>query len=181
MNTDKWTAAIDETTLAFRQCFGGLSAEALNWKPNAETWSIAQNMDHLIVINESYYPVIQAVREERYKVPFIGKLGFLVRFLGKFILNSVNPDRRNKMKTFPIWEPHASDLGGNILERFADHQESLKHLIADSQDLIDRATVICSPANKNIVYTLDTAFDIIVTHEKRHLEQAKEVLTLMKP
>ena len=30
-------------------------------------------------------------------------------------------------------------------------------------------------ANKNIVYKLETAFDIIVTHEERHFEQAKEV------
>jgi hypothetical protein len=37
-------------------------------------------------------------------------------------------------------------------------------------------TVIASPASKMIVYTLDTAFDIIVTHERRHLEQAREVL-----
>jgi hypothetical protein len=40
--------------------------------------------------------------------------------------------------------------------------------------------VISSPANKNIVYKLETAFDIIVSHEQRHLEQAKEILQLMK-
>ncbi len=37
-----------------------------------------------------------------------------------------------------------------------------------------------SPANKNIIYTLETAFDIIVTHEQRHLAQAKEVLEMLK-
>ncbi len=32
-----------------------------------------------------------------------------------------------------------------------------------------------SPANPNIVYTLEKAFEIIVMHEIRHLEQAKRV------
>ena len=40
--------------------------------------------------------------------------------------------------------------------------------------------VISSPANKNIVYKLEVAFDIIVSHEQRHLEQAREVLQLIK-
>jgi len=50
MNTDKWTNQIDTITAEFTKEFGNLSAEQLNWKPNADTWSIAQNMDHLIVI-----------------------------------------------------------------------------------------------------------------------------------
>ena len=80
------------------------------------------------------------------------------------------------MKTFPIWEPSKSEISDDILERFINHQSELKELIKNSEDLLARRSVICSPANKNIVYKLETAFDIIVTHEQRHFEQAKEVL-----
>ncbi|MEO0468227.1 MAG: hypothetical protein AAF206_01305 [Bacteroidota bacterium] len=45
----------------------------------------------------------------------------------------------------------------------------------DSQDLVAAGKIIHSPANANIVYKLDRAFDIIVVHEERHFEQAKEV------
>jgi hypothetical protein len=31
-----------------------------------------------------------------------------------------------------------------------------------------------SPANRNMVYTLERAFDIIVVHERRHFQQAME-------
>jgi hypothetical protein len=35
-----------------------------------------------------------------------------------------------------------------------------------------------APAARVIVYRLETAFDIIVAHERRHFEQAKEVYLL---
>jgi hypothetical protein len=180
MNTDHWTNRIDKTTGAFKASFGGLSSGQLNWKPNAQTWSIAQNIDHLIVINETYYPVIGELKKGTYKKPFMGNLGFMVNFLGKTILDAVNPDRKKKMKTLPIWEPSKSEIGADILSRFEKHQEELKNMIEGCKELLDQGIVISSPANKNIVYKLQAAFDIIVTHEQRHLEQAKEVLAGMK-
>ena len=84
------------------------------------------------------------------------------------------------MKTFPIWEPTTSNVNGDILKRFQDHQNELIQKIEGARELVEKRVVISSPANKNIVYKLETAFDIIVSHEQRHLEQAKEILQLMK-
>ncbi|WP_418604498.1 DinB family protein [Hwangdonia sp.] len=177
---ENWIAQIDKTTQNFSETFGELSFEQLNWKPNAETWSISQNMEHLIVINESYFPVIDSIRKDTYKTPFLAKFGFLVSFFGKTVLKAVQPDRKKKMKTFTMWEPNESDIAIGILDRFRKHQSELKNIIQNSKDLIEKGTVISSPANKNIVYKLEKAFDIIVTHEQRHFEQALEVHQLMK-
>ncbi len=178
MTAEKWTRKIDEITTAFKKEFGKLSVKRLNWKPNAQTWSIAQNMDHLIVINESYYPILKQVRENTHKLPLIAKLDFVVNLIGKTVLKAVHPDRRRKIKTYSIWEPHTTELGADIIDKFDKHQSDLKKLITESMDLVEKGTIISSPANRNIVYKLETAFDIIVTHEQRHLEQAKESLTL---
>lgn len=78
-----------------------------------------------------------------------------------------------------MWEPSSTDLPSEIIEHFKQHQEALKGLISDSKDLIDAGQLIMSPANKNIIYSLECAFEIIVTHEERHLNQATEVLELM--
>ena len=80
------------------------------------------------------------------------------------------------MKTFSIWEPSAIVTNASILEQFEKHQEELKKLITQSMDLVEAGTIISSPANRLIVYKLETAFDIIVTHEQRHFEQAKDLL-----
>lgn len=179
MQTTQWMQRIDDTTKGFITSFGHLSAAELNFKPNAETWSIAQNIDHLTVINSSYFPVIAALRAGNYQLPFMAKLGFMVNFLGNMVLGAVQPDRKKKMKTFPIWEPSQSELSGDILTRFEKHQNDLKQLIESCSDLLDRGIIISSPANKNIVYKLETAFDIITIHEQRHLAQAREVLAVM--
>ena len=171
-----WPLQLDKITEHFVANFGSLSTEQLNWKPNSQTWSIAQNMYHLIIVNETYYPVLAALKEGTYKTPFIAKLGFMVSFLGKTVLNAVKPDRKKKMKTFPVWEPTVSQVNSDILQRFEKHQSELKRQIEASKELIEKGIIISSPANRNIVYKLETAFDIIVSHEQRHLEQAKEVL-----
>ena len=140
---------------------------------------IAQVMDHLITINSSYFPVIKQVQNGMYELPFIARVPFMATLFGSMILKSVNPNRRMKTKTFPIWEPSASDIEEDIVQRFTSSQEELKEVIGGSQALVDRGAVISSPANRNVVYKVGKAFEIIVTHEMRHYNQAKEVLDLL--
>ena len=175
MNTINWTSQIDETTASFKNEFSNLTNDQLNWKPNAESWSIAQVIEHLDVTSESYYPLVQAVRSGTYKLPFTGKMTFLVNFFGRFILKAVSPEAKSKIKTFPVWEPAKSNIGGDVMGKFVSEQEKLKKFITDSNDLLEKGVRISSPANRNIVYNLSDAFNIIVTHQKRHLEQARRI------
>lgn len=175
-----WIKEVDTVTSDFEAAFGQINKSELNGKPNQQTWSIAQNIDHLIVINETYFPLLAQLKDGSYKKPFIGNIGFLVNFLGKTILKSVSPDRVKKVKTFPIWEPQTGSISTDIISKFVSHQSKLKAEIESCKDLLLGNAVISSPANNKIVYKLETAFDIIVTHERRHFVQAKKLLRLSK-
>lgn len=175
-----WAQEIDKITLDAEMLFSGLSSEQLNWKPNSETWSIAQNLEHLIVVNETYYPVLSSLKKGTYKKPFLANFGFIVSFFGKTVLNAVKPDRKKKMKTFSIWEPGQSRLGIDIISRFKKHQSELQKQINEAKELLTNRIIISSPASKIVVYRLEIAFDIVVNHEQRHLEQAKEILRELK-
>ena len=98
---------------------------------------------------------------------------------GKMILKSVLPENQKKQRTFPTWEPAKSEISSDILNRFVSHQEDLKRRMEESVIFIMKGVVISSPANKNIVYKLDKAFEIILTHEERHYKQAKNILQMM--
>jgi len=174
-----WKSQIDQLTKEFVFAFGELSKDELNWKPDAKTWSIAQNIDHLIVINSSYFKTFSDIAEGRHTEPFLGRLGFLVSFFGRFIHESVKPDRRKKTKTFSIWEPEQSQMNGDILSRFERHHSELKAWIDRSETALKNRRTISSPANYWIVYRLEMAFQIIIEHEKRHGIQAKELLAIM--
>ncbi|MBX2895830.1 MAG: DinB family protein [Cyclobacteriaceae bacterium] len=175
MKVDRWSSDLDEITNSFKQAFGTLSIDELNWKPNASIWSVAQIIHHIIVVNESYYPIMEQIRNNTFYVPRFGQIGFINRFFGKLILNSVQPTQKRKVKTFPIWEPELSAIRSDILKQFEKHQAELKQVVSSSNDLIVKNTVISSPANRMIVYKLETAFDIMVAHEKRHFKQAQEI------
>ncbi len=171
-----WLPQIDADTTAYQALLGHLTIEQLNWKSNPETWSIAQILDHLILTSQSYFPLVEQIKAGKYSMPWSGRLPILVRFFGSFLVSSLQPDRKRKMKTFPVWEPSSSTIEAGILERFVAQQDQLKNLTQEvvARNLLEK--VVGSPANGFIVYTLKAAFDIIVVHEKRHLEQAKEVV-----
>ena len=171
-----WKAQLETSTKEFIKNFGELTAEELHWKPNPSTWSIAENMVHLIQFNSSYFSQIEALQKGNYKIPFTGKFGGIVSYSGKTILKSVQPDRKKKIKTLSLWEPTHSKTSDALLELFEAHQIELQQVMDTCEHLLEKGAVISSPANKYIVYTLETAFEIIVAHEKRHLEQAKEIL-----
>lgn len=174
MNTLRWTQQVEQVTQEVQHHFGNLSEAELNWKPSPAVWSIAENLHHLITVNNTYPPILQQLRSGTYKVSFFGGWKWLVNAIGNMILGSVQPDRKRPMKTFPIWEPASGNISG-ILKQFESHQSALNEMISGSADLLDKHAVIASPANNKIVYTLEKAFDIIVAHEQRHFQQALEV------
>ena len=176
---NKWDKTIDQITQECIFQFGELSEDLLNWKPNQKSWSIAQNIDHLIKINQSYFPIIEDLKAGSYKPPFTAKMGFMVSLFGNMILKSVDPKNRKKVETFAIWQPGQSHFSKDILIVFQSHQNELKKQIKSCKEQIKNGDVIHSPANKNIVYKLETAFDIIVLHEQRHMQQAREILLIM--
>lgn len=176
MDTCRWTRAIDEVTTEFEKQFINLPLELIFKKPDADTWCIAENMLHLIKINETYFPIFDGLADGSYRPTWPSKVSFLVNFFGKSILRSVHPDRLKKMKTFPLWEPVMTEHDPDIFKKFRAHQELLKKHITGLSSHLDQGVVIHSPANKYLVYSLETALDIIVTHEKRHFEQSAETL-----
>jgi hypothetical protein len=175
-----WKSEIENTTNEIVTIFGSLDNALLNTKPDINTWSVAQVMEHIMKVNETYYLVIRQVREGAYKIPAIGKIGFIHRFFGNMILQSVLPQTKRKTKTFPIWQPAESNIASGVVQRFEKHQKELADFMESCSDLLEKGTLISSPANKSIVYKLEKAFDIIVTHEERHLMQAKEIYERIK-
>lgn len=172
IGTEQWTSGIEAVTREFMASFQDFTQSEWNWKPDPATWSIAQVVDHIIRVNESYFPVFAALQQGTYHPAWPARFPFLVRFFGSLVLNGVEPSRRKKTRTFQVWEPALRQSEGNILEQFSGHQQELAAMIRSCGPYLKDRVVIGSPANKFIVYRLETAFDILLTHERRHLNQA---------
>jgi len=166
---------INQNTDSFKREFSGCSPEQLLYKPSEETWSIAQNMQHLIEVNNSYFPIFSKLLSRTYQPPWSGNFSFIYKLLGNIILKSVDEDRKKKIKTFPLWLPDKKPIPVDILDKFESHQAELIEWVIKLAPFFGKQTVINSPANRIISYTLDDAMKILIMHEKRHMNQAVEV------
>ena len=172
---DKWIEGIDQVSKDVRESFGDLNELELNFKLDRKNWSIAQHLEHLIIINESYFPLFEEIRSGQMKLSWIGGMRPIANFMGKAILKSVNPDNARKTKTFGIWQPSQNKISNDIVDRFVSHQEELKKWYDKAAPWILKDIIVHSPANRNVTYPISRAFEIILDHERRHLKHARGI------
>ena len=180
MQVEQFIAQMETINTEVINAFGQLSPAQMNYKPMSSVWSVAQNIEHLIKVNESYLIALSGVKSGENKVFFMGKMNWWRKLCGRIILKSVEPTRSKKIKTFPLWQPVMSDSSETIIEDFQENQGQLIAAAVENKSAIEGGIYIGSPANQNIVYTVAMALEIIVNHEKRHLQQAKEMLPLIQ-
>ena len=174
-----WNRRLDAVAEKVKAEFGEFDSDKLNWKPSAEKWSIAEVLEHLVLVNQSYEVVLADASNGSSNPGWTAKVPFIVKMFGNMIYKSVEPTRAKKIKTFAVWEPSSSNVDENILTRFLNHQSILKELISKNNKLLEDDIVIPSPANRYVVYKLRKAIEIVVSHEERHLNQALEVKDLL--
>ncbi|MEL6536145.1 MAG: DinB family protein [Bacteroidota bacterium] len=174
----QWQSRLEQVSSSVKEEFGGLDASQLNWKPSEDTWSIGQNLDHLITLNRTYFPMLKALQTGKPSLPWTAKFKPLRKLFGKMILKSVLPDRKRKIKTFVVWEPTQSSLPETIVNQFLDHQIEVWQRLEEVVPMLGSGKAIPSPASSVIVYNLEDFFEIVITHEERHLNQAREVFAL---
>lgn len=179
MTFEELNRNLKENTSLFYKSFGLVDEATQNKKPDINIWSIAQNIEHLTATNQSYYPIFEKLKNGDYSAPFIARVGFIVTLIEKLILGSVEPERKQRIKTFQVWEPSASYIK-EPLEQFAQSQQLLADYVHSNWSLFEKGTVISSPANKYVVYRLPVLLQIITQHQLRHLNQAKEILQLVE-
>ncbi len=137
-------------------------------------WTPAENLAHLIRINESYFPIFDAIIEKRYTLSWFPFSKCLTGLTGRMILKSVSRDRLKRMKTFSIWIPESPQDPEEILKTYYRNHRELKTRITLLVSDLHSGTRIASPANPYVQYTLRDALKIIIEHEWRHYAQALE-------
>lgn len=176
---EEWNDRIDQVTREVEEQFGSLEADSLHWKPSRDRWSIAENLMHLIVLNRSYIRVIEDYQKGKTSTPFVGYFRWIPRKLGKFLLKAVDPAGRKSQRspTLKQWTPRRTEESEkHPVATFRDHQAHLKETFHACADLLEKNPVIHSPASRAVVLELRTVLEVLVSHEERHLAQAREVL-----
>ncbi|NNE99988.1 MAG: DinB family protein [Pyrinomonadaceae bacterium] len=174
---NKLVEKVDTIARKAKETFGGLSSAQLNWKPDAENWSVGQCFDHLIRINSAYFPELKSIIEGGRKQTFWETSSPFSGYIGRWLYKSLSPKAERKLKAPKMAEPAASDISPRIIEDFSKHQLELADKFRQMEDLDTKKIIITSPFIRGVTYSLFDACRIIVTHEQRHFEQAVRVST----
>jgi hypothetical protein len=163
-------SANDQTA---RKLVGGFTDEQLNWQPAPDSWSIGQCLEHLCVTNESYLlPISAALREKPHSPVEEITPGWFGRW---FIRSFAEPSTNGKRASAPakIRPRPRTDL--SVLDRFLSGNQACRDLILRASGNDVNRIRFWNPFLPGLRFTVGTGLEIVVSHERRHLLQAKRV------
>lgn len=152
----------------------------LLWKPHPKKWSAAQSIEHVLVTNERYFPILEK-RISRGGDNSNNKKNYKPTFWGNMIYKAVDPAlmKTKKSRTAKIFNPQPSVEIPTLIRRFEKDQEKLKSLIKKSFE-VDTTKKIPSPLTGLVRFSLVDAMAIITKHQIRHYIQAKNAVEAKK-
>ena len=177
-NSEVSQLVTEMTTIADKAqlTFGKLSAQQLNWKPGTEGWSIGQCFDHLIAANKAYIPIIEQVITGTKQNTSWEKIPLLPNLFGKLLIKYLSPQSTRKLKAPEVFTPSSSSIDEGIISRFIELQKQMMLLMKRTEGFNLSRVKITSPALRFVTYSVIDAYEIVVVHEKRHVQQAERVL-----
>lgn len=164
-----------------------LSNEQLNLRPNTESWTILECIEHLNRYSDFYLQEIEKRIDEKMdknkgklnpKQDYIFKSGFL----GNYSANSMLPNATgkkagqiNKMTTFKDKNPIHSGVDRRVLETFIDDQNEFIRLLEKSKNVDWNKTKV-SLTLPLLKFNLGDTFRFVINHEIRHFLQIEKIL-----
>jgi hypothetical protein len=153
-----------------------LTQDQLNWRDNAEKWSVLQCLEHLNLYGDFYLP------EFEMRILAGKKINDNPEFKGGWFAektaNGMLPQEEklsNSMNTFKNMNPNHSSLTVTILDRFLKQQRQLLTLLEKAES-VNIAKVKCKITLPIIKFNMGSTFKFVVYHNERHLWQASNVL-----
>lgn len=156
--------------------FGGLNAAQLNWKPAPDAWSVAQCLEHLTKVNTLFFPELERINAGERKNSTWERISPFTGMIGRWMIKSLDPASQKKLPAPKQGEPSASEIGADVVQQFVAMQERACELIAGSDGVDLRKTIITSPFMKLITYSLLDGYQIVLVHGRRHMAQAQRVM-----
>ncbi|MGH9768602.1 MAG: DinB family protein [Blastocatellia bacterium] len=156
--------------------FGHLNTRQLNWKPDADSWSVAQCLEHLISINREYYPVFDRILKDEYPKTLLQRMPFLPAMFGRMMVKILSPNSHQKFKAPAAARPSSSSIDPQIVDRFISGQRETLAKMRSLEGNDPSKIIITSPFASVVVYSLLDTFRLIVAHERRHFAQAQRVM-----
>jgi hypothetical protein len=140
----------------------GLSAAQLAFRRAPEEWSIAQVIDHLLVVSPIYWSDLQAAVKAK------SMTGALRNSDADLLWYGIDRTYREKAIAAEVPKGQFKDLGSAIAEYRKHHDRLVQYIRTTDDDLRDR--FVSRQGSDAYQWAL-----LISTHEQRHILQIREI------
>jgi hypothetical protein len=155
--------------------FGNLTLSQFNFKPSAQSWSIAECMKHLLIIYESRYrPQLQK--------KLISNLlpatpaPYRPTWMGKILIGFVSPQKKRKIPTLKSFTPTQSQYDMRLQVEYLAYLQEIQEFIAQADGLNVNKIKLATSLSDWLPMNLGDYFQVEAYHHRLHLEQAKRVM-----
>lgn len=155
----------------------GLDDEQFNWRPPSGGWSVAQCIDHLNVTAREYLPKLDAGIAAAIPRGMYGQGPFHYNWLGRMFVRSQEPTTKLKYKAAAAFMPAPSRRKPETLAAFRAYQVQFIDRLRQANGLDLSRVRVQSPVARLLRLPLGSAFALTIAHERRHLQQAQNVIT----
>ncbi len=154
-----------------------LDTETLNYKSNAESWSVLECIEHLNRYGDFYLPEL---KDRIQNAQHTGDGEFKSGWLGNYFANSMLPkEKGGQMKTFKSMNPVGSKLSKETLHKFIRQQQETLVLLEAANNVCLTKTKTGISITNLIKLRLGDTFRVVIYHNGRHLLQAERVLAVL--
>ena len=173
---------------AFRTQFEALSAEAgalvgplsdrqFAWQPAPDAWSVAQCIDHLNVTARQYLPMLDEAIADAIRRGLYGAGPYAYNWIGRLMVYVVSPTTRLRAKAPRAFQPTPGRPRQDVMAAFRAYQVQYIDRLRQANGLDLARARVSSPVAGWIRMPLGSGFAMMLAHERRHLAQARRVLS----
>lgn len=164
--------------------FPNLSSDQLNWREQAEKWSIAECLMHLNYVADYYFPAtdkaIKAAKAKKSKAQEKFTRGCLGhRYASKFRL-SLDNQVKSKIESPLKYDPRSTSSstldGKKVIATFLEKQQTLQQMLQDAMSINIQKTRVYAALGGFVSIQLGDMLKILVYHTERHVVQAQRIL-----
>ena len=155
-----------------------LSDRQINWRPHYDRWSVLDNLQHINTTNKSYLKNIKEQLEKLHRqVTQIEQKAYWSP-LGRFVLYLMEPPYRLRFKAPNKLLPAEPLSREDTVQNFSKLHEEIIILLKEAPFYLLDKIRFYSPGSRHFSWSFIEILSIIAAHERRHLWQAEQIVSL---
>ena len=150
-----------------------LTDEQFTWRPDRDSWSIAECLDHLNATARVYLPALDEGISEAIRRGVYGEGPFKYNWLGRLSVRF--SDTRLRLKAPDDVQPSEGRTRREIIAAFRAYQVQYIDRLRQANGVDLARARVRMPAHGWLRIPLGSGFALMVAHARRHLAQAEKI------